>query len=374
LKVLFPFVGDSVGGSHVSTLELYSSLISENISAVIVIHKGDGPLSQYLYNKNIPFFILKSSKLAGEKPGKLSIIIGIMTNFFHFSKFIRKHKIDIVHGNDLRVNLSWSLPARFFSKGFVWHQRTLLSNSRFWILIRYLCDYFVAISEVVMQGAPRNIKNSQKKIVYNPFNTNFSTNKELERRCTFEKYNLPQDCFLVGCVGRVVNYKNIDFVIKNIFNIHRSLNKNVYLIVVGIGSEEYINELKTYANSIGMSNYIIFTGFLDNPNKIVASLDLLVASSLIDAFGRTIVEAMLQKTPVLAAKSGGHINIISNKVNGMFYEPAIKGDFIKKFSIIMNKTNASALSDNAYQFAKLNFSSKQHLNDILPIYHSLLIS
>ena len=374
MKILFPFVGDSVGGSHISTLELYSSLIDENITVLIVLHKDNGPLSQYLSDKNIPFYILKSSKLAGETSGKLSIIIGIMTNLFHFSKFIKSHKIDIVHGNDLRINLSWSLPAKFVAKGFVWHQRTLLSDSKLWLLIRYLCDYFVAISDVVMQSAPLNIQDGQKKIIYNPFNIHSSINKELERKYTIDKYSLPQDSFLIGCVGRIVDYKNINFVIKNIFDIRNRFNKNVYLIVVGTGPEEYINELKKYANSLGVSSYIIFTGFLDNPNKIVTSLDLLVAPSLIDSFGRTIIEAMIQKTPVLAAKSGGHIDIISDGVNGMFYEPTIKDDFIKKISIIMNMTNISALSDNAYQFAQSNFSPKQHLNNILPIYHNLLIS
>ena len=374
MKILFPFVGDSVGGSLISTLELYSSLIDENITALIVLHKDNGPLSQYLRKKNIPFSILKSSKLAGETSGKLSIIIGIMTNFFHFSKFIKRHKIDIVHGNDLRINLSWSLPAKFVAKGFVWHQRTLLSDSKLWLLIRYLCDYFVAISDVVMQSAPRNIQDEQKKIVYNPFKINSSINKELERKYTIEKYSFPQDCFLIGCVGRIVDYKNINFVIKNISDIRHSSNQNVYLIVVGTGSEEYVNELKKYANSLGVGSYIIFTGFLDNPNKIVTSLDLLVAPSLVDAFGRTIIEAMLQKTPVLAAKSGGHMDIINDGVNGMFYEPTIKDDFINKTSIIMNMTNISAISDNAYQFAQFNFSPKQHLNNILPIYHHLLIS
>jgi len=341
---------------------------------IIVLHIDGGPLSKYLHNRNIPFSILKSLRLAGEEPGKLSIFLGMLVNFFHFSKFIKTHGIDIVHGNDLRVNLSWSLPAKVFSKGFVWHQRTLLSTSKFWLLIRYLSNYFVAISDVVMQSAPKNIQVDKKKTVYNPINIGHAENKKYSRSYVVEKYNIPHDCFLLGCVGRIVDYKNINFVIKNIFDIRHSLNKNVYLIVVGTGSEEYVNELKKYANSVGVSNYIIFTGFLDNPNKIVASLDLLVAPSLIDAFGRTIIEAMLQKTPVLAAKSGGHMDIISDGVNGMFYEPTIKDDFIKKVSIIMNRTNISELSDNAYQFAQFNFSPKQHLNNILPIYRNLLIS
>jgi len=374
LKILFPFVGDSVGGSHISTLGLYSSLINEGISAIIVIHKDKGPLSEYLLNKNIPFHVLKTSRLSGEVPSKLSIVVGVMTNYFRFAKFIRTHEIDIVHGNDLRINLSWSLPAKFVAKGFVWHQRTLLSNSKLWLLIRYLCDYFVAISDVVMQSAPRNIQDRQKKMIYNPFNINYSTNKELERKYTIEKYNIPSNCFLVGCVGRVVDYKNIDFIIKNISEIYCSINKNIYLIVAGAGSEEYVNELREYAYNVGVSDHVIFTGFINDPNRLISSLDLLVAPSRVDAFGRTIVEAMLQKTPVLAAKSGGHLNIISEGVNGTFYEPTIKDDFFKKISIIMDRTNISELSDNAYQFAQFNFSPKQHLNNILPIYHNLLIS
>ena len=372
MKILFPFVGDSVGGSHISTLALYSLLINENIAAIIVLHEDNGPLSKYLLNKGIPFYILKSSKLAGESPNKLSIVIGVITNFVNFSKFIKTHGIDIVHGNDLRINLSWSLPAKVFAKGFVWHQRTLLSTSKIWFLIRYLCDYFVAISDAVMRSTPRNIKDCQKKIVHNPFDMNSYINKKLEKEFIIEKYNLPQDCFLLGCVGRIVDYKNIDFVINNIADICQNKNKNVYLIVVGTGTEEYVNELKTYACNIGMDSYIIFTGFLYNPNKIIASLDLLIAPSLVDAFGRTIVEAMLQRTPVLAAKSGGHVGIISNGINGVFYDPTIKGDFIDKISDIMNNEDIGVLSNEAYQFAQNNFSSKQHLSNILSIYNYFL--
>jgi glycosyltransferase involved in cell wall biosynthesis len=56
----------------------------------------------------------------------------------------------------------------------------------------------------------------------------------------------------------------------------------------------------------------------------------------------------------------------------MFYEPTIEGDFIDKISTIMDNEHIDMLSDKAYQFAKSNFSSKQHLNNILSIYDYLL--
>ncbi len=374
LKILFPFIGNSIGGSHISTLELYFSLLDENISAIIVLHEDDSLLSEYLKNKNIPFSVLKTPRMAGETPGKLSILIGILTNFFYFGNFIKTNNIDIVHGNDLRVNLSWFLPARVFSKGFVWHQRTILSTSKFWLLIAYLCDYFIAISNVVMQSSPKNIPSVKKKIVYNPFNVSSFLNKKMERDRILDKYNIPHNCFLLGCVGRVVGYKNIDFLIKCTHDIYQKLNKKVYLVVVGTGTESYLNELKKYANDLGVDKRIIFTGFLNNPNKAIAAFDLLIAPSRVDAFGRSIVEAMLQKTPVLADKFGGHVDIISEGYNGAFYDSTIKDDFIDKISIIMDGENIDTTVNNAFSFSNKEFSSKQHFHNIFNIYSGLLKS
>lgn len=80
---------------------------------------------------------------------------------------------------------------------------------------------------------------------------------------------------------------------------------------------------------------------------------------------------MIQKTPVLAAKSGGHIDIIDEGVSGLFYDPVIQGDFINFFSSIADNKNTNKLTDKAYNFAQTNFSSKQHLDNILSIYRNL---
>jgi len=365
LKILFPFVGDSIGGSHISTLELYSSLVDANIDAIIVLHIGCGKLAKYLRARNIPFYVLNSYKLAGENPKIFYIFFGIFANFISFSVFIKKHKIDIVHGNDLRINLSWSLPSQIFSKGFVWHQRTLLSKSKLWILIRFLCSYFVAISDVVMQSSPKNISERKKKIVYNPFNVSAMADKASARSQIIKNYNI-NNSFFLGYVGRIVEYKNITLILKSFSLIQQ---KDFYLLIVGSGSEFYINKLKLYADCLGIKNKVIFTGFVNNPVNIISSLDVLIASSDIDAFGRTIVEAMLQKTPVVAAKSGGHVEIIKDGVNGIFYNAGDEIDLCEKILFIRNNPNfKDNMVRDAYLFAKNKFSSEVHLLNIMNIY------
>ncbi|MBT5399502.1 hypothetical protein HOL24_03050, partial [bacterium] len=161
MKVLFPFVGDSVGGSHRSVLELYFSLKKIGITPVFVLHQA-GPLSVLLDKLDIKYDYLFIKNLAGESPGLVGIVLSILLNFFKLSKFIRKNKIDIVHGNDLRVNLTWSLPTRLSNSVYIWHQRSLMSPSVLWKTSVLLANHFITISDYVHQSLPSNIPESKK--------------------------------------------------------------------------------------------------------------------------------------------------------------------------------------------------------------------
>ena len=169
MRVLFPFVGDSLGGSHKSTLLLIEFLETKNIESIVVLHQRYEPLARLLEEKEITFFLLPTSKLAGSDPSITNIIFNVMRNLIPFSIFLLKHRINIVHGNDLRINLSWSLPSLITFRKFVWHQRTVLSKSMFWAFIRFLSFHCIAISRYVFESLPKNIPETAKSMIYNPF-------------------------------------------------------------------------------------------------------------------------------------------------------------------------------------------------------------
>ena len=372
MKILFPFVGDSVGGSHISAIELIKELKNRGINVLIVLHVDNGPLAYFLNKQELSYSFVPAQKLAGEKPSILHILIGIIRHCRSFKKYLIDNGIDIVHGNDLRVNLTWSIPTKLSGRFIIWHQRVLLSNSWFWNLISYLSHHFIATSQIVMDSAPANLPSSKKTFIWNPFNVNNKIDKQEALNFIYTKYDIPRDSFLIGYVGRLVDYKKVDFLIDCFIELKKqNISTPIFLAIFGDGDSKYINNLNKYIEKNELKTQIKLFGFSYDPNVIISGLDLLVACSPRDAFGRSIVEAMLQETPVLAASAGGHLEIIENGITGILYEPNNCSDFNDKLTQLILNQDKSKLTINAYSMAHNKFSSKTHVDCILSMYHKL---
>jgi len=368
LKVLFPFVGDSVGGSHNSIIELYQSLKKTSICPIIVVH-NKGVLTDYLENLEIPYILFSANKLAGESANILKIIYGIMLNFSNFQRFLKKNKIDIVHGNDLRINLTWSLPARLSKAKYIWHQRTTMSSSFLWKFSFLQFDHIVAISEHVYKSLPNNIPSFKKSFVLNPFDVEKIYVKSTSRKWVEDKYGIPKDIILFGYIGRLISWKNVDQLIQYFSKFIKNRKDLIYLLIIGTGSDEYMEKLKKISIECGVENQVIFGGFTTEPSKVIASFDLLISSSNNEPFGRTIVEAMVQKTSVLGAYGGGHNETIIPGKTGYLYNHESLKDFCKKCDMnIQNKEDREKMIKNAHQLVCNKYSSKNHLEAMLNIY------
>ena len=369
MNILFPFVGDSVGGSHISTIELIKELKNRGVNVAIVLHVENGPLAYFLNNHKLSYSVLPTQKLAGEKPNLLKILIGIIRHFRYFRKYLVTNDIDIVHGNDLRINLTWSIPTKLSGRFFIWHQRVFLSSSLLWHFIPYLSHHFIAISEIVMRNAPTNLSSSSKTVVCNPFNVNNKIDKQKAVNFLYTNYDIPRDCFLIGYVGRLVDYKKVDFLIDCFIELRKkNINTQIFLAIFGDGDSQYIDKLNKYIEKNELKAQIKLFGFSYQPDTLISGFDVLVACSPRDAFGRSIVEAMLQKTPVLACSAGGHLEIIENGITGTLYEPNNCNDFNDKLMQIIRFRGRSKMTTNAYSMAQNKFSSESHVNNILSIY------
>ena len=137
IRVCFPFVGDSIGGSHMSALLLIDGLDRKRYEPIIVIHE-EGPFAEHLRGRNISFKLLPLPVYAGQVPKTVTIALTIVRNLPRLVGFLKRENISIVHGNDFRMNLTWNAAAKLTGRPAVWHQRALpYSASSRWRLIGF---------------------------------------------------------------------------------------------------------------------------------------------------------------------------------------------------------------------------------------------
>ncbi len=358
-KILIPFVGDSIGGSHKSILETYGTLKKMNANIVLLLHKAEGPLSKYLLNKKINYEVLNVKRLSGEKPSIINIFITNILNFRKFKKYLIKNDITLVHGNDLRINLSWAIPAYFAGCPFIWHQRTLISNSYWWLIIKYISTKYLVTSKTIKSISPSNIDDI--KILPNPVSSNNSIRK---------KNIINKEKITLGYCGRVVKEKNIESLIESFLYMLSKNNYNYELLIAGRGDENFVKFLKNKF-TISEETKIKFIGFVENPYYFISNLDILICPSLIDGFGRTIIESMSVETPVIAANAGGHKDLILNNNNGLLYNPNDKENLLLKInSLIDNEKLRLQIITNGKKLAN-EFDNNIISTEIFKLYREL---
>ena len=127
IRVCYPFVGDGIGGSHISALKLISNLDLKIVDPLIVLHQPGGNLAEYIHRLGLDFVSLPKLELIvpkaqrGSSKVKLTSYIG--TTLPYLIRFLRSNRVQIVHTNDGRIHATWALAARLAMTKVVWHHR-----------------------------------------------------------------------------------------------------------------------------------------------------------------------------------------------------------------------------------------------------------
>lgn len=115
------------------------------------------------------------------------------------------------------------------------------------------------------------------------------------------------------------HHKNIITLIKAFEMIADRIDRN--LILVG-NVPKRVNYLKEYVDTHGLSDRIIFTGFVDGKKKreLLVNSCLYINPSLFEGFGMTAVEAMILKVPALLSRVSANYEVTKGLCH--YYEPA----------------------------------------------------
>ena len=320
-RIYFPFVGDTIGGSHRSSLLLIKELKHRNIDAVIVVHEA-GVLHDKLLHGNIE--VLKLPIEIRPRKSRLLTIIEIVLSIRRICSFICYNKISLVHTNDARIQLLWAIPCWICRVPMVWHQRTIFSDSK---ILRLFSNQFattiVSISHAVHNSL--TAKSQQiSRIVYNPISLKSASYNlvESKRNYILEQASTTQaNSFIIGYFGNLRFVKRPMVFIEAANLLSRLTDPIVIFCVFGEDRESFIPRMKSHASDRGFIDRLFFFGFQSEIEPWIAACDLTISTSVGEGFGRILPESMALGTPVLATNSGGHVEIVTHNVNGMLATP-----------------------------------------------------
>lgn len=178
----------------------------------------------------------------------------------------------------------------------------------------------------------------------------------------------PHKRLVIGSVGRLHPVKGYDLLINAFALID---NRRLRLKIAGVGEE--LDDLKSLAKNLGISERVEFVGFQKDIYKFLDTVDVYVQSSLSEGFGLSVVEAMSQSLPVVVTPAGSLVEIVDDGKTGIIskdFSPQLIADSITK--LVSNYEFSKRMGENARESVTKNFDIKKWTEDTAKVYKEIL--
>ena len=355
INICFPFVGNDIGGSSLSALEIINALDKKKFMIHLAIH-NKGQFYQLLKSKNMNINFLPIKTFVGQKKGLLRNFIILIKNFFKIYFYIKKNNINFVHSNDGSIHLTWVVPTIFTKSKFFWHQRNKFPNWPLYKIFSIFSYKIICISNFVFSSLPKFLK--KKTIVIYDKVSLVKNNTDTNEKIFFNKIKKINKKKRILFFANIIDTKKINIFLKSAFYIFKK-DENCFFLIIGSDKFGIFEKLFKKINNKKFKKKIFYQKRINNVKKLFDNSNALISTSVNEGLNRSIIEAMLCNLPVIASNSGGHKEIIINSKTGWLVE----ANNYKKFSkqtlklFSMKKEQISYLTNNAKRHAETFFSS-----------------
>lgn len=304
---------------------------------------------------------------------------------YTLTKLFKKEKFDIVYYTSPNASLYASLagflarvPKRIYSQcGLRYVSFVGIKRKIFKLVEKLTCKFSTAVraqSPMNMQFAIDEKLCERNKISVVGIGGTIgvelslcdSIDKKSVRNSIREEYQIPEDSFVFGYVGRVNADKGINELVQA-FEKVQTQNKNVYLVLVGMLDD--VNPLNAEIMQRAQQNKnIIFTGNVP-PDKVyeyMAIFDVLTHPTYREGFGKVLQEAMGMSLPIITTNVPGPSEVVEDGVSGVLAEVCNVDDLYDKMLLLLNDADLRCkLAQNGRKRAETFFDRPIMLNNIL---------
>jgi glycosyltransferase involved in cell wall biosynthesis len=157
---------------------------------------------------------------------------------------------------------------------------------------------------------------------------------------------------LIVHTGRIKKYKSVDHLL--LANQQLRKKRNDFKVVI-IGDGDDLPRLKEMTKKLNIENYVTFTGFISEQEKLTyyQKATVLVENSIKEGWGMIVVEANACGTPVVAARSPGLRDAVLDQKTGFLYDYGNINELTQKIELLLDdKSLNKSMGENGIEWAK----------------------
>jgi glycosyltransferase involved in cell wall biosynthesis len=194
-----------------------------------------------------------------------------------------------------------------------------------------------------------------------------------------ERFHLnPETQIILGTAARLNEAKGLTYLLKAFAALTPSPSptgrgeKELRLVIAGTGELEA--SLKQEAQDLGISDRVVFTGYLDDLPNLMQLFDIFVLPSLQEACSLACAEAMSQAKPVVGTCVGGIAEQVSDRQTGFIVMPRNPDDLAAKLAELINDRELrDRFAESGYVRYRELFSSEIMLTKTSNLYNFLIL-
>ena len=376
MNILFITHYSNLYGANRSLLLLMQGLKKRNINLLVFLPK-DGPLINELEKLNIPFCKIRFWAWMGVRDNSfiLKSIVRFITNLLMLPILLvnaLRFKPSLIYTNTSTTPVGMYL-ALILRLPHIWHIRELGKldynldydfGKKYFYHFMLKSDAIICISEFVRRNLFKG--NWDNVSVIN--NAVFADIDLIEISKKGIAQKKKEFTFLMMSI--IHPSKGIQDAIEALEKVKKEFHDIKLLICGGNGDKKYREYLERLVTKLDLSANVVFEGFVKNPHEMYRISDAVLVCSRNEAWGRVAAEAMIFGKPVIGYKSGGTMEIITDKVSGLLYETV--EELVTCMKLVMNdREMANNLISNAKSSALKKYSQLDYVEKIYQVISKL---
>ena len=185
-------------------------------------------------------------------------------------------------------------------------------------------------------------------------------------------WGISPDAPLLGCVGVLSPDKGQEWLIRALAEVRKEF-PGAKLLLAGDGPCR--QRLEALARELGLTEPVIFAGFVPEVQTVYAALDVFLLPSFFEALNNSLLAAMAYEIPSVAFDRGALGEIIEHGKSGLLVSgpnvPEISAAIVR---LLREREFARQLSECGRQRVEQNFSAAKMVDSTLKLYDEVFVN